>query len=218
MALRRNRRKAICTSVTGDQFAELYELSRPGLERFADYHGWQLLVTRTDTAQGRPASWGKVPILQDALGSFDLVAWIDVDAVVVDGSRDLAAEQRRGKHLYLVEHAHPSGETTANAGVMMLRASRWTRRLLAEVWASVDLIDHIWWENAALMRLLGYRLDAQPVTRGDDLRRLARVEFLDVAWNSIPHWVASPAPRIKHYAGLPVEERRTLMLADRAEA
>jgi galactosyl transferase GMA12/MNN10 family len=206
-------RKALLTTVT-PEFDDMFALSGPPLREFADRHGWSLIVNRADRACGRPTSWGRVPLLLEAMRSYDVVAWIDADALIVDGSRDLAAELRRGKNLYWVEHSHPSGETTANAGVMMLRSSRWSRRLLERAWASEDLIDHVWWENAALMRLLGYRIDAQPVGRGPDRRALARVQFLDLAWNSIPHWLASPTPRITHYAGLPLEDRLERMRID----
>lgn len=209
----RRGRKVLCSAATG-AFESLFELSGPPLVHYARKHGWELVVSHQDTACGRPAAWGKLPVLLAALESYELVAWVDADALVVDCARDLADELRPGKHLYLVEHAHPSGVTTANSGVMMLRASRWSRRLLKRAWACEDLIDHVWWENAAIMRLLGYDVGAHSARRGDDPRPLARVRFLDVAWNSIPHWVGSPRPRIKHYAALPLDERRARMLAD----
>jgi galactosyl transferase GMA12/MNN10 family len=209
----RHHSKALCTAATG-AFLDLLEVSGPTFEGYARRHGWKLLTVTEDTAEGRPPSWGKIPVLLEAMRLFDLVAWVDADAVIVDDSRDLAAECRRRKHLYLVEHAHPSGETTVNAGVMMLRSSRWSRRLLERAWACEDLINHKWWENAALMRLLGYRLDAEPVRPGDDLRPLRRVAFLDTAWNSIPYWVSSPAPRIVHFPALPLPERQAGMLAE----
>jgi hypothetical protein len=172
-----------------------------------------LRVSFEDTAEGRPPAWGKVPLLLAALQSADVVAWVDADALVLDPSQDLAGEMRAGKDLYLVEHAHPSGEVTANSGVMMLRTSRWSRRFLDRVWACEDLTDHMWWENAAIMRVLGYRIDTQPVTRGDDARLVRKVRFLDTAWNSIPHHVASPDPRIVHFAGLPLAQCFTGLLS-----
>ena len=211
-------RKVLCTSATGP-FADLLKVSLPTFESYARRHQWDVFVGTEDRADGRPTSWAKVPLISELLGRYDLLMWVDADAVIVDESVDLASELRRRKHLYLVEHQHaPTGEVTANAGVMMLRAGRWTQRLLAAIWAQADLIDHRWWENAALMRLLGYRIDPQPAARVRRTRWLKRVRFLDVAWNSMPHWHGSPTPRITHYASLPLEERRRRMLADAAGA
>jgi galactosyl transferase GMA12/MNN10 family len=211
--MRRLRRKVICSIASGP-FVPLSEISRPGLEAYAERHGWELVISKKDGAQGRPPSWAKVPLVADLLGRYELVLWLDADAVIVDGSYDLASELRFGRQLYLVEHKHPpTGEVTANAGVFMLRAGRWAEAFLAAVWAQADLSEHRWWDNAAVMRLLGYRTDPQPAGRERKTRWLTRVRFLDVAWNSVPHWHASPAPRIVHFAGLPLEERREQMLA-----
>lgn len=206
-------RRVICTQATG-AFVDLLDIARPSLEAYADRYGWDLRISTDDTAEGRPPAWGKVPILRGALERYDLVAWIDADAIIVNQDCDIAGELRRGKHLYLVEHHGPTGEVTANTGVFMLRSTRWARRLLEQVWNRTDLIDHRWWENAAIMEMLGYRCDPQPAEHERRTRWLRRTRFLDVAWNSIPHWDHSPSPAIKHYAGLPLDQRRALMEAD----
>jgi hypothetical protein len=209
----RSRGKVICSIASGP-FARLSEISRPGLEAYAERHGWDLVVSNDGVAHGRPPSWAKVPLVVDLLRRYELVLWLDADAVIVDGSCDVASELRLGRQLYLVEHKHdPTGEVTANAGVFMLRAGRWAERFLADVWAQADLVQHRWWENAAIMRLLGYRIDPQPARRERKTRWRLGVRFLDVSWNSLPHWHASPSPRIVHFAGLPLGERREQMLA-----
>ena len=205
-------RKALATVASGP-FADLHQIARPGLEAFADQHGWDLIV-ETETRSGRPASWAKIPLLADLTHDYEVVAWVDADAVIVDDTHDLAAELRPGRDLYLVEHNVPElGQTTANAGVGMIRAGRWADRFLAEVWAQTDLVDHQWWENAAILRLLGYRLD-HPARRHHSTPWLSHVRFIDLAWNSMPHWpgCACPNPRILHYGGLPLRERRARML------
>lgn len=205
-------RKALCTIATGP-FAQLFDISRPSFEAYGARHGWEVIIADDETAKGRPTSWARIPLVADLLGRYDVVAWIDADAMIVDGSRDLAAELRFGRNLYLVEHTHvPSGETTANMGVFMLRAGRWADRFLEAVWAQDDLVHHRWWENAAVMRLLGYRIDPQPAGRERRTSWLRRVRFLDVAWNSLPHYVSSPKPRIQHFAGLPLHDRATSMM------
>lgn len=216
MLLGRRTRRALCTAATGP-FADLLAISAPTLGAYARQHRFDLVAVTDETAAGRPAAWGKIPIVQGLLDDYDIVAWVDADAVIVDRSRDLTDELRRGKHLYLVEHHHePSGEVTANTGVFMLRSGPWARAFLAAVWAREDLIDHRWWENAAVMELLGYRIDPQPAGRERHTEWLARTHFLDVAWNSMPHWCASPTPLINHYASLPLVERRARMIADLA--
>jgi galactosyl transferase GMA12/MNN10 family len=216
----RPRRKVICTIAAGD-FAPLLEIARPSLEAYAARHEWELVLRHDGDARGRPLAWAKIPLIADLLGRYDLVTWLDADAIIVDGSRDLASELRWRRDLYLVEHhERTSSQVTANTGVFMLRTGDWAKRLLEAVWAQEDLIEHIWWENAAMMRLLGYRIDS-PREAGRERRTpwLRRVRFLDVAWNDMAHFHhSSPAPRIKHFGGLPLDIRATAMAEAAARA
>ena len=89
-----------------------------------------------------------------------------------------------------------------------------TRRFLERVWRKTEYIQHEWWENAAVLDLLGYRVRT-PVRPARPSPWRLGVSFLDTAWNSIPDDPAA-APRIVHLPGLPLETRRARMreLAD----
>jgi hypothetical protein len=212
-------RKALATIGAGP-YAALLELGLPALEAYADRHGWALELGEGELADGRPPSWAKVPHLLELVERYELVAWLDADTLVVDGRRDLELELRAGRDLYLVEHtvelAGGRRQVTANAGVMLLRSGPWARALLEAVWAQVELVEHVWWENAALMRLLGYRVE--PPTSAELVAPSSwheRVAYLELAWNSLPHLGCSaPAPYVVHYGGLELDERRARMLAD----
>jgi predicted O-methyltransferase YrrM len=213
---RLRRRRVICTAATG-AFGELLDISLPALRAYARRQWFDLVIVRHDTAHGRPAAWGKIPIVARLLDAYEVVVWLDADTIVVNPSRSIAHELRPGKDLYLVEHYNPhDAERTANTGVMMLRSSDWTRQLLAAVWVHTNRIDHPWWENAAMMDLLGYRIppEHRPAQPHHWTSWRSRFHPLDVAYNSIPHLMPAPAPVINHYAGLPFEVRRPLMLAD----
>jgi hypothetical protein len=163
-----------------------------------------------------------VPHLLELVGRYELVAWLDADTLLVDGERDLELELRPGRDLYLVEHTveleRGHRQVTANAGVMLLRGGPWAQRFLEAVWAQVDLLEHVWWENAALMRLLGYRVE--PPTSAELVAPSAwhaRVAYLGLEWNSCPQFgCGSPAPRVVHYAGLPLDVRLAYMRAELA--
>jgi hypothetical protein len=198
---------ALCTLATG-RHLELLELSLPGFETYAARHGHELVVHRASLAPDRPPSWSKVVALHELAAEFERVIWIDVDAVVVDGHVDLAGELRPGRNLAMAVHRY-DGNAVPNAGVLALRGGRWTRRFLEQVWASTDLVHHRWWENAAMLKLLGHRL-SEPVRHERVTPAWARFQELDLAWNSVP--VAPAAkPRIVHLAGLGHAERLSEM-------
>jgi hypothetical protein len=214
--------KALCSIGVGPHEA-LLEISEPTFRAYADRHGYELIVSREADAS-RPPAWAKVPMLREAIDTFDLVVWIDADAVIVDGRDDIAGELER--ELGLVAHA-PAG--VANTGVMVLRSGSFTRALLDEMWADTRRIHHPWWENAALLEALGYRLPGalEPGLRGRLHRLTGRgrelkqvrpspyvdgIQFLSNAWNST-YLHPADEPRIVHCVGVPVEQRARDMTA-----
>jgi len=213
---RARRRRVICTAATGEHTG-LLEIALPPLREYARRYRYDLVTVPHDTAFGRPASWGRIPIIYRLLDSHELVVWIDADAIIVDLARNIADELRTGKDLYLVEHhSQASGERTANAGVMMLRSGAWAKALLEAAWARIDLIDHPWWENAAIMQLLGYRTEVGSAGPEHHTEWRERTQLIDLAWNSTPYYVASPTPVINHYGSIALDERRRAMLTDLA--
>ena len=207
--------RAICSLALGP-YVDLLGIAASTYAAYARRWGWHLVLTTEDLSDGRPAPWAKVPYVKELLDSYEWVLWMDADAAFVDLDADISAEQEPDKDLHVVEHHHGHEELVATAitGVFMLRSSRWSLELLDTIWAREDLIDHMWWENAALLELLGYTLAPARLSRPTAL--LSRVKFLDLAWNSVPS-MPSPFPRINHHgAGLPIEQRKDRLLDDAA--
>jgi len=202
--------KVIASLGTGRQ-QRLLRIASRSMRRYAARHGYELSLHTAVVDESRPPAWSKVPILRELAAEHELVLWLDADLVIVDGSTDIAVELEQGRFLYLVEHATKEGRMP-NSGVMLLRGGSDTVAFLDAVYAQDDLINHRWWENAAIARLLGYRLD--PVGPGDptDLRE-QRTKFVSGRWNSIPD-APAPDPRIRHYPGYSLKTRAALMLRD----
>ena len=126
--------------------AKLLEISRPTLEKFADGNDYELVTVEHRLAPDRPTSWGKVVLLHQLVQQYDLVLWVDADALFVDPTRDLEAELRPGRFLHLA--AHQIGcERIYNCGVMALRGGLRSRRFLERVWNQHDLVHHDWWRT-----------------------------------------------------------------------
>jgi glycosyl transferase family (putative galactosyltransferase) len=213
--------KALCSIGSGPH-EQLLAISRPTFAAYAGRHGYEL-VTSTQDDPRRPPAWAKVPMLREALRSYDLVLWIDADAVIVDGSHDIADELAPDRFLGLVRHGE---QNVPNTGVMVWRAGALAADLLDRTWRSPRFINHPWWENAALLAALGYDLPSALEPRWR--RRLRRkdrpfgparpspftagVEFLPIEWNSV-YLDRAQRPRIVHCPGVPVEQRARDMWA-----
>ena len=204
-------RKAIVSMGIGPQ-ARLLRLMTATVVPYASRHEYDLHLLAGVLDRERPPSWSRIKAFQRLQAEYDVLVWLDADLMVVDGRVDIASELEPGRFLYLVEHRTREGQVP-NAGVMMVRTGDECAQFLEEVWAQEDLVDHPWWESAAIARLLGYELDpARPVT---ETPWRARTKLLSGRWNSIPD---SPtgSPRIRHYPGYKVRTRAAFMARDLA--
>jgi hypothetical protein len=113
-------------------------------------HGYDFYAI-SDAHPDRPVPWSKIPgALTLPSKKYDWLIWVDVDAVIVDHSVKLEEfiDPRYDAILGLDENG-------INTGVFFLRNSVWSRLFLAEAWTlTEEPMSHIWWEQAAVMRLI----------------------------------------------------------------
>jgi hypothetical protein len=190
----------ICSLATGSHLQLLAEAA-PTTLAYARRHGWDVVFSNEDLSEARPTSWAKLKLVGELMDVYDFVFWIDADAIIVDLERDILAEVDDTADVWFARHPQ-NGDLDAsvlNAGVFLARSSAFTRALFAEIWRSEQFIDHNWWENAALLHLLGYSLDP-PFSQERSSEWQERVGGLDLAWNSVPDYCESPKPALNHHA------------------
>jgi hypothetical protein len=206
-------RKAIVSLGAGPQ-ERLLRIARTSFRPYAERHGYDLHLHTEPLDGDRPPPWSKIVALRELQDDYDVLLWLDADLVIVDGRRDIASELVDGRFLYLVEHRTREG-AMPNSGVTLLRTGEHCREFLDLVWAQEDLVDHRWWENAAICRLLGYELD--PVRPGPPTEWRKRTELISGRWNSIRDAPTAHA-RIRHYPGYSLKTRAAFMARDSATA
>jgi glycosyltransferase involved in cell wall biosynthesis len=206
------RRTVLCSAGTGPH-AALLEISRPSLERLAARHGWALDLHVRGFPHDRPAAWNKVVAIRSLLDQYDTVVWIDADAVVMDPEPDITAVATADRFLWMTKH-HYRGEDQPNTGVLVVHAGDEARRFLDAAWSTTHLVEHPWWEQAAMLHLLGFDVTDPGHSRlVEPTEWYERVGWLDNRWNSIPDdW--HPAAYVRHYAGKSQSERVALMSRD----
>jgi hypothetical protein len=140
----------------------------------------------------------------------DLVVWVDADAVIVDPSADIAATLRNRRPMHVVSHLI-DGVLVPNTGVFVMHRCPESLRLLERIWHETAHVHHRWWDDAALIAVVGGDFDVGLTSPRS--RRLANRVLgpLHHRWNSIPICPADD-PAIIHLAGMAHELRRAAML------
>jgi hypothetical protein len=208
VASARSQRKVLC-SIGHGPYEELLRHSAPTFMGYAAKHDYDVVLRFAVPTGARPIAWAKVPLIRQLLENYDVVLWIDADAIIVDKTYDIADEARPGDWMCLCRHETSEG-LVPNTGVWMFAASTQAKTFLERVEAHRGFDHHHWWENAAVIDLLGYEFD--PVRLGSE-KSLSGVRYLDNSWNSVAG-APAPRPRIKHYAGLPFDVRAAAIRSD----
>lgn len=206
--------KALVTIGSG-AMGPVLEQSLPTFREFAVRHGYDLVVGAGDAADGRSPAWAKVPLIRRLLDRYDLVFWIDSDAIILDGSVDPAGLLPPGCFQAMVVNRWQGNESPCT-GVWLLRSSDAARRFVDAMWASGEYHHEHPWEQAVAMQLLGYRV--WPAERVADTEWGGATHWLAEEWGNIP--ILRPGRRlepcrIRHYAATPNPIRRRRMVADR---
>ncbi len=188
---------------------EYLNISRPSFIAYAERHGYdyQEIYIPSD----RPASWCKIPAMLEALTLADEALWVDADVVIVDGSRDLAAEVNADAIQAVVLHTYHRGfflGHVPSAGVWLVRQAM--RPTLTQIWTMTQYLNHPFWEMAAFIELMGCTFNGDrifPVTLTEPTNLYRSTQFLDEDWNSIDTLNHQATPRFMHMPALTHEQR-----------
>jgi hypothetical protein len=193
-------RRVLVSLATGDHRL-LMAQGAPSLQAYGRRHGWDVLLSSETLDVRRPPSWFKVRLVQELLQTYEHVFWIDADAIVDDLDRNVLAEIDPSKDIWFASHpqGHDADASVLNAGVFLARSTPWTMSLLDAVWRADSYLDHNWWENAALLDLLGYSLEA-PYEQRERTPWNHGIGALPLDWNSVPGYCEGPSPALNHYA------------------
>lgn len=194
-----DRRRVICSSATGC-YVELLAATEKTLADHARRQGWDLIIEH-DPELPLPPSWLKFATIRDLLGEYELVAWLDADAIFVDPASQLVAALDPAADVHVTEPTEAAGRSaTVDSGLIVFRSGQASRRLLSELLATPEGDPDV-----ALTALL-----KQPESPW-------QVGWLDRKWNSIPSGPRASAPRVVHFAGAPLMHRRGGLISAAAD-
>ena len=176
----------------------------------------------------RNNAWFKIKMISDLLKKSEnkIIFWIDADAIFsrfVD-LRDLLDDYH---DFYLVSHNVKSKKSSGlknielavpriNTGVMIFKNTKFTQKLIADVWNKSHYSNNGWWDNSAFLDLLGFKgeITNNLNDHKGDLKYIKRLKLISPEWNSVPSTstldfsLETHNPIIFHTAGLSFQHKK----------
>lgn len=201
-------KKAIVTFGTGSH-AELLDISRPSFKAFAHRHDYAYFEAEKVGHQ-RPAPWYKVTCLLDLLKTYDLAVFIGCDLVIVDGREDIPLGNWAW-YQEMVRHDTKCG-LVPNDDMWVCRKAMIP--YLEATWKQIKYMHHGWWEQAALLDVMGYdhlAIEQFPIHQADNANELYKhTRWLINEWNVHIWDTPQPEhPRFQHATMWP--DRKEIM-------
>jgi hypothetical protein len=148
-------RIAILTFCVGADYTRAMEPGLASKRAYAAKHGYTFHCGGTDVwDRSRPAPWSKLNFIQKYINDYDYLFWSDADVIIMN--QELRIEDHilplLPKDKDMLWCTDVCGNI--NNGNMLLRGhSTWLADFLKRAYAQTDLVNHIWWDNAGMLRL-----------------------------------------------------------------
>jgi len=148
----------IVTMVIGADFKKGLKRALDSKKSYAERHGYDYIEGgEAFWDRNKPIPWTKIPFLLDVfskLGEGALVWLSDADVLITNPA--LTVEDQMLKLLPADKDMLLCIDACAhiNSGNILMRNTAWMRDYWRRVGEQTDLTYHIWWENAAMIKLL----------------------------------------------------------------
>ena len=148
-------RIAIITMIIGADYTKAME---PGLQTKREYakkHGYDFHVGGKEVwDRTRPIPWSKLRYILNFIDQYDYLFWSDADVIITNYDLSLTSHiiplLPPGKDLLWTRDVCGN----LNSGNMLLRGkSAWLKDFILRTYQQTEFINHIWWENAAMLHL-----------------------------------------------------------------
>jgi len=134
---------AIVTIAIGAAYSARWQaVCKPGWTRYAERHGFELIVIdtpldQTPRAAARSVAWQKCLVLRpDIAGGYDRVIWIDSDILINDRAPSIADGIPLEKIGATDEHLFPSREVRRQMFTLLMQQAQAVNPGLVKTWAS----------------------------------------------------------------------------------
>lgn len=179
---------------------------------------------------GRVQTWNKIISIKEEIlkKENDYIMWVDADVFFPNDAENILSVIENNFEIYLTSHYCSVFKgsnykntilTTKriNCGVMIFKVSDYCLEFLNKVWNKKEFINHFWYEQAAIMDLIGLKADLTGNLKDNQGIEyyINKIKFLPKEWNTIPSFseISSESlrPSVIHLAGMDNNDRINLL-------
>lgn len=145
---------AIITLCVGPDYMRAMEPLLESKRQYAKKHGYDFLIGGKDVwDKHRPVPWSKFNMIHKCMEHYDFLFWSDADSIILNDEfklESLIDMLPQEKDILWTYDAC----NHLNNGHMLIRGkSEWVKEFFNRAYSQTDLLYHIWWDNAAMIRL-----------------------------------------------------------------
>ena len=146
---------AILTFCVGTDYKKAMEPGLQSKREYAKRHGYDFHTDGEDVwDRDMPIPWSKFNFILKYLDDYDYLFWSDADVILLN--QELKLEDHVFPHLPANKDILWTFDACGhyNNGHLLIRGkSAWVRNYFQRCLQQKDLLYHIWWDNAAMIRL-----------------------------------------------------------------
>ncbi|GHH99568.1 hypothetical protein AM1BK_31110 [Neobacillus kokaensis] len=178
------------------------QLMKPTVEHYGRVHGIDTLFFTKTFVPNRLVKRNKIFLLFNLMKYYELVMWIDSDAMFVDFDTDIRDEIKTDHLVYMGSH-YGRDPLFPNSGVIVIKRDPLTEELLQEVWNHKKKEGEFWWDQQGFLKCLGYENKLlKIISYNGPTKYTPIVGTLHDKWNSRPYDKdVAEHPIIIHYCG-----------------
>jgi len=203
----------IITGSEGDEFLAVRQITWPRLRAYAEKHGMGFYHDDMPSGNKRPSSWKKLTFIAHGLTQADTVIWVDADVYVLNFIDDIMAGVPDDAWQAMVRH-HTNEGDVPNAGVWVVRRPMLMYLMAAAM--SDHLVNHPWWEQAAIHAMMGFEFGPDGNRHVHDTLLYQKTHWLDESFNFCRYSPAGTKQNWLHACGVTTNRLGAIQEWDRA--
>ena len=142
---------AVVTATIGKKYSVATFSGVKSKQAYCEKNGYDFYRLCETLDQTRPLAWSKIKAVQQVLKDYDWVFWTDADSVIMNDNVLLEDFIDPNSH-FIICYDHCSEDV--NSGQFLIKNTDKAMHFLNTVYAKDEYINHILWENRAIMDVI----------------------------------------------------------------